>query len=114
MNLSVLNASGKASKEIVLPKCVECEYHETLVHEVVLTYQTVGRSGSVAQLNRANVSGGGAKPWRQKGTGRARAGASSSPIWRSGGVTFASTPRTYERKVNRKVYRKAMVIIFAE
>ena len=89
-------------------------YNETLVHQVVTAYMAGARSGNSAQKNRAAVRGGGAKPWRQKGTGRARAGTIRSPIWRAGGVTFASQPRDYSQKVNRKMYRAAMRSVFSE
>ena len=90
------------------------DYNESLVHQVVKAYFNAARAGTKAQKNRAAVRGGGAKPWRQKGTGRARAGTSSSPIWRSGGATFAAEPRNYEQKVNRKMYRGAMRAILSE
>ena len=90
------------------------EYNEALIHQVVKAYFNTARAGTKAQKNRTAVRGGGAKPWRQKGTGRARAGTSSSPIWRSGGVTFPAVPRNYEQKVNRKMYRGAMRAILSE
>jgi len=90
------------------------DYNETLIHQVVKAYFNAARSGTRAQKNRAAVRGGGIKPWRQKGTGRARSGTSSSPIWRSGGVTFAAEPRNYTQKVNRKMYRGAMRSILSE
>ena len=83
-------------------------YNETLVHQVVTAYMAGGRSGNAAQLTRSEVRGGGAKPWRQKGTGRARAGTSRSPIWTGGGVTFAAKKRDYTQKVNKKTYRGAI------
>lgn len=83
-------------------------YNETLVHQVVTAYMAGGRSGNAAQLTRSEVRGGGAKPWRQKGTGRARAGTSRSPIWTGGGVTFAAKKRDYTQKVNKKMYRGAI------
>ena len=89
-------------------------YNETLVHQVVNAYLAGARSGNSAQKNCAAVRGGGAKPWRQKGTGRARAGTIRSPIWRAGGVTFASQPRDHSQKVNRKMYRAAMRSVFSE
>ena len=89
-------------------------YNETLVHQVVNAYLAGARSGNSAQKNRAAVRGGGAKPWRQKGTGRARAGTIRSPIWRAGGVTFASQPRDHSQKVNGKMYRAAMRSVFSE
>ena len=90
------------------------EYNEDLVHQVVTAYMAGARQGTRAQKNRAAVSGGGKKPWRQKGTGRARAGTSRSPIWRSGGVTFAAQPQDHSQKVNRKMYRAAMQTIMSE
>ena len=90
------------------------EYNEPLVHQTVVTYMAGARQGSVKQKTRSEVHGGGAKPWRQKGTGRARAGTIRSPIWRSGGVTFAATPRDYSKKLNKKMYRGAMQCILSE
>ena len=90
------------------------EFNEPLVHQVVTAYMAAGRAGTKAQKNRSAVSGGGAKPFRQKGTGRARAGTIRSPLWRSGGVTFAAEPRDFAQKVNRKMYRGALRCIFSE
>lgn len=90
------------------------EYNEDLVHQVVTAYLAGARQGSRAQKTRAEVSGGGRKPWRQKGTGRARAGSIRSPIWRSGGVTFAAKPQDHSKKVNRKMYRAALQSILSE
>lgn len=89
-------------------------FNETLVHQVVTAYLAGGRSGTKAQKNRADVRGGGKKPWRQKGTGRARAGTIRSPIWSGGGVTFAAVPRDFSQKVNRKMYRAGMSSIVSE
>jgi large subunit ribosomal protein L4 len=89
-------------------------FNEPLVHQVVTAYRAAGRSGSKAQKNRAGVRGGGAKPWAQKGTGRARAGTSRSPIWIGGGRAFAARPRDYSQKVNRKMYRAAMRSMLSE
>lgn len=89
-------------------------YNEGLVHQIVTAYMAAGRAGTSAQKTRSEVSGGGAKPWRQKGTGRARAGTSRSPIWTGGGVTFAAKPRNYTQKVNRKMYRGAMRAILSK
>ncbi|MCF6189709.1 MAG: 50S ribosomal protein L4 [Cocleimonas sp.] len=110
MNLK--NTDGKAVKldGAVFAK----EYNETLVHQVVVAYMATGRAGTKAQKTRSDVSGGGAKPWRQKGTGRARAGTSRGPLWRKGGVTFAARPRDYSKKLNKKMYRSAMCSIFSE
>jgi large subunit ribosomal protein L4 len=90
------------------------EFNEALVHQVVTAFMAGGRAGTKAQKNRAQVSGGGAKPWRQKGTGNARAGTIRSPIWVGGGRTFAARPRDYDQKVNKKMYRAAMRAIFSE
>ena len=90
------------------------DFNEDLVHQVVTAYLAGARQGTRAQKNRAAVSGGGKKPWRQKGTGRARAGTSSSPIWRSGGVTFAAKPQDHSQKVNKKMYRAALQSILSE
>ena len=91
------------------------EYNEALVHQVVTAYLSGARQGTKAQKTRSEVRGGGAKPWRQKGTGRARAGTIRSPLWRSGGTTFAARPgRNYAQKVNKKMYRAAIRSIFSE
>lgn len=90
------------------------EFNESLVHQLVVAYMAAGRAGTKGQKTRSEVSGGGAKPWRQKGTGRARAGTTRSPLWRTGGVTFAAKNRSYEQKLNKKMYRAAMRSIFSE
>ncbi len=90
------------------------EYKESLVHQVVSACLSGARAGTAQQKSRSQVRGGGIKPWRQKGTGRARAGTSRSPIWRGGGKTFAATPRDYAQKINRKMYRAAMRSILSE
>ena len=90
------------------------EFNEALVHQVVTAYLAGGRQGSRAQKNRSDVSGGGKKPFKQKGTGRARAGSIRSPIWRGGGVTFAARPQDWSQKVNRKMYRGALQCILSE
>jgi large subunit ribosomal protein L4 len=90
------------------------EYNEALVHQVVVAYQAAGRAGTRAQKTRSEVSGGGAKPWNQKGSGRARAGSSRSPIWRTGGVTFAARPQDHSQKVNKKMYQGALRCILSE
>ena len=106
---------GKASKSLSVSDIAFAkEYNEGLIHQVVTAYLAGARQGSRAQKNRAAVRGGGKKPWRQKGTGRARAGTIRSPIWRGGGVTFASKPKDFSNKVNRKMYRAAMRSIFSE
>ena len=90
------------------------EFNEALVHQVVVAYAAGARQGTRAQKTRSEVAGGGAKPWRQKGTGRARAGTIRSPIWRTGGVTFAAKPQDHSQKVNKKMYRGAMKSILSE
>ena len=90
------------------------EFNEALVHQVVTAYLAGGRAGTKAQKNRSSARGGGAKPWRQKGTGRARAGTIRSPIWVGGGRAFAAKPRNYEQKVNKKVYRAALRSVLSE
>ncbi|PWK51951.1 50S ribosomal protein L4 [Pleionea mediterranea] len=113
INLSVPgnNASGALQ---VSETAFGREFNEALVHQVVVAYMAATRSGTRAQKTRSEVSGGGKKPWRQKGTGRARAGTIRSPIWRAGGVTFAAKPQDYTQKVNKKMYRGAMQAILSE
>lgn len=108
-----LNVNGAQAIE-VSERTFGSEFNETLVHQAVVAYMAGGRQGTRAQLTRSEVRGGGKKPWRQKGSGRARAGSIRSPIWRSGGVTFAAKPRNYEQKVNKKMYRAAMQSILSE
>jgi large subunit ribosomal protein L4 len=106
------NSEGKA---VTLDDAVFAkDYNESLIHQAVVAYMAAGRAGTKAQKTRSDVSGGGIKPWRQKGTGRARAGTSRGPIWRKGGVTFAARPRDYSKKLNKKMYRAAMRSIFSE
>ena len=116
MQISLTTAQGtKASENIeVADECFGAAYNEGLIHQVVTAYFAGGRFGTKAQKTRAQVSGGGAKPFRQKGMGRARAGSIRSPIWRTGGVTFAAQPRNYAQKVNRKMYRAALRSIVSE
>jgi large subunit ribosomal protein L4 len=90
------------------------KFNEALVHQVVTAYRAAGRAGTKAQKSRAEVSGGGRKPWSQKGTGQARAGSNRSPIWVGGGKTFAAKPRSFEQKVNRKMYRGALRSMLSE
>ena len=98
----------------VADECFDVAFHEALVHQAVVTCAARARSGTSAQKNRAAVRGGGAKPWRQKGTGRARAGSIRSPIWRGGGVTHPAGNRSYNPKMNKKMYRHAMRSIVSE
>nr|WP_126457352.1 50S ribosomal protein L4 [Sulfuriflexus mobilis] len=109
-------ATGKASsKSITLSDDVfGRDFNEALVHQVVTAYQAGGRAGTRAHKNRSAVSGGGAKPFAQKGTGRARAGTTRGPIWRTGGKTFAAVPKDWSQKVNRKMYRGAIKSILSE
>ena len=113
INLSV-TGKKKASSVELSDVAFGREFNESLVHQVVVAYMAGARAGTRAQKTRSDVSGGGAKPWRQKGTGRARAGTIRSPIWRSGGVTFAARPQDHSQKVNRKMYRGAMQCILSE
>ncbi|GAB3350400.1 50S ribosomal protein L4 [Chromohalobacter beijerinckii] len=112
MNLNL--AGAEAGTVEVSDATFGKEFNESLVHQVVTAYFAAGRQGTRAQKTRAEVRGGGKKPWRQKGTGRARAGTIRSPLWRSGGVTFAARPQDYTQKVNRKMYRAAMRSILSE
>ena len=116
MELQVINANGQASEDqiMVSEEVFGRDFNEALVHQVVVAHMAGNRAGTRAQKTRSEVSGGGAKPWRQKGTGRARAGTIRSPLWRGGGVTFAARPQDYSQKVNKKMYRTAMRSIFSE
>ena len=108
-------ATGDAAGSVALSDEVfDRAYNEPLVHQIVTAYFAAGRRGTKASKSRATVRGGGAKPFRQKGLGRARAGTIRSPIWRGGGVTFAASPRNYAQKVNRKMYRHALCSILSE
>ncbi|EKD54626.1 MAG: 50S ribosomal protein L4 [uncultured bacterium] len=110
-----LHLSGSAKKKLEVHDAVfDCKFNEPLVHQVVTAFLAAARAGTAAQKTRSEVSGGGAKPFRQKGTGRARAGTIRSPLWRKGGVIFAAKPRNYEQKVNKKMYRGALRAIFSE
>jgi len=110
MELNVHNGSALKVSDAVFGT----DYNESLIHQAVVAYQAGARQGTRGQKNRSAVSGGGAKPWRQKGTGRARAGTSRSPIWRGGGRTFPSTTQDFSQKMNRKAYRIAMRSILSE
>ena len=98
----------------VADSAFDVKFNEPLIHQVVSAFLAGGRAGTKAQKNRSQVRGGGAKPWRQKGTGRARAGTIRSPIWVGGGRTFAARPRDFSQKVNRKMYRAALRSLFSE
>ena len=115
MDLNVQAGSAGNPETLQVADAVfAAELNEALVHQVITAYMATARSGTKAQKSRAAVSGGGAKPFRQKGMGRARAGTNRSPIWRSGGVTFAASPTNYVQKVNRKMYRGALRSILSE
>ncbi len=111
-----LHKSGKkqAAKVDAADAVFGVDYNEALIHQAVVAYMASGRSGTKAQKTRSEVRGGGKKPFRQKGTGRARAGTIRSPIWRGGGVTFAAKPRNHEQKLNKKMYRGALRSILSE
>ena len=110
MNLKTVSGAAVELSDVAFGR----EFNEALVHQVVTAYLAGTRQGSKAQKSRADVSGGGKKPFKQKGTGRARAGSIRSPIWRGGGKTFAARPQDWSQKVNRKMYRGAMQCILAE
>ena len=115
MDLKAKAGSAGRGKTISVSDAVfAADYNEALIHQVVTAYLAAARSGTKAQKTRSQVSGGGAKPFRQKGTGNARAGTIRSPLWRSGGVTFAASPRNHAQKVNRKMYRGALRSILSE
>jgi large subunit ribosomal protein L4 len=116
MELQVLKSdlAGGAGSVSVSDDVFGVAFNEGLVHQIVTAHMAAGRAGTKAQKTRSQVRGGGIKPWRQKGSGRARAGSSRSPLWRTGGVTFAAVPRDYSQKVNRKMYRGAMRSIWSE
>ena len=115
MKVKVLNLkTNKSTSQEISDVVFDRDYNESLVHQITTAYMASGRSGSKAQKNRSDVSGGGKKPWKQKGTGRARVGTTRSPIWRSGGVTFAAQPRNFTQKINKKMYKGAISVIFSE
>ena len=114
MQLSVVSNTGDAGAVELADRTFATEFNEALVHQVVSAYMAGGRRGTKSRKSRAEVRGGGSKPWRQKGLGRARAGSIRSPIWRGGGAAFAAKPRSFRQKVNRKMYRSAMRAILSE
>jgi large subunit ribosomal protein L4 len=109
-----LNLHSDAGVINVSDAVFDVKFNETLIHQSVTAYLAAARSGTRAQKSRSDVQGTGAKPWRQKGTGRARAGTVKSPLWRSGGVTFAAKPQNYSQKLNKKMYRSALRSILSE
>ena len=113
LNIATLEG-GSAGKVQVSEATFGRAFNEDLVHQAVTAYLSGGRQGSRAQKNRSDVRGGGRKPWKQKGSGRARAGSTRSPIWRTGGVTFAARPQDHSQKLNRKMYRAALQSILSE
>lgn len=116
MELKLLNDNGEATASLSVPETIfGMAYNEPLVHQVVVAYQANGRQGTRAQLGRSEVNKSRKKPWRQKGTGRARAGRASSPIWRGGGRVFPSSPdENFSHKVNRKAYRAGLRSILSQ
>ncbi len=116
MELAVRSSSGSTTNNVlgVAEDIFARGYNEPLVHQVVTAFLAGARAGTKAQKNRAAVSGGGKKPWKQKGTGSARAGTTRSPLWRTGGVTFAAQPRDFAQKINKKMYRGAIRVILSE
>lgn len=114
LQVPAINDQDSATAVDVAEQVFGQDFNETLVHQLVVKYLAGARAGTKAQKNRSAVSGGGIKPWRQKGTGRARAGTIRSPIWRTGGVTFAAEPRSYEQKMNKKMYKAGIRSIFSE
>ncbi|GAB2526566.1 50S ribosomal protein L4 [Microbulbifer agarilyticus] len=114
MELNIATPEGAKGTVAVSEVAFGREFNQDLVHQAVVAYMAGARQGTKAQKNRSAVSGGGKKPWRQKGTGRARAGTIRSPLWRSGGVTFAAEPRDHSVKLNKKMYRAALRCILSE
>ena len=115
MDIALTTAAGKASGKVSVSDITfGREFNEGLVHQAITAYLAGGRAGTVSQKTRSDVRGGGAKPWKQKGTGRARAGTIRSPLWRGGGKIFAARPQNWSQKLNKKMYRAAMQSILSE
>jgi len=114
MKLKLLKSKAQTGELQVSDATFAREFNESLVHQVVVAYMAAGRAGTKRQLSKAEVRGGGRKPWNQKGTGSARAGSIRSPIWVGGGRAFAARPRDYSQKVNRKMYRAALQVMLSE
>lgn len=114
LTVKTLDRDDYSSKIQVSDEVFFRKYNEALVHQVIVTYVSNSHQGSKAQKSRSEVSGGGIKPWKQKGTGRARAGTIRSPLWRKGGVTFAAKPKVGTKKINRKMYKLALQVIFSK
>ena len=114
MKIDLINQKNSTLKSIDISDSVfKAEINDGLIHELVTAYRSNGRSATKGQKNRSRVSGGGAKPWRQKGTGRARAGTTRGPLWVGGGMAFATVDRNYSKKINKKAYKRAMQSIFS-
>src|SRR6188508_1034531 len=114
MKLKLVSKGAQSQDVDVSVATFAREYNESLVHQVVVAYRNAGRAGTKAQLTKAEVRGGGKKPWNQKGTGQARAGSIRSPLWVGGGRAFAAKPRDFAQKVNRKMYRGAIRSMLSE
>lgn len=114
MQIPALNEQDSSGVLEVSEVIFGSSFNETLVHQLIVRHLAGARAGTKAQKTRSDVSGGGAKPWRQKGTGRARSGSTRSPIWRTGGVNFAARPRNYEQKLNKKMFRVGIRSILSE
>lgn len=114
MNLKLISKGAQAQDVQVSDTTFAREYNESLVHQLIVAYMAAGRAGTKAQKTKAEVRGGGIKPWRQKGTGQARAGSIRSPIWVGGGRAFAAKPRDYAQKVNRKMYRAGLQAMLSQ
>jgi large subunit ribosomal protein L4 len=115
MEFKLNNPGKKSAGNVTISDDVfGCKFNQALVHQVITACRAASRAGTKAQKTRAEVSGGGVKPWRQKGTGRARAGTIRSPIWRKGGITFAAKPRDFTQKINKKMYQGALRSILSE
>ncbi|MDO9139151.1 MAG: 50S ribosomal protein L4 [Methylobacter sp.] len=114
MQVPALSEKDSAGNVEVTESVFGQAFNETLIHQLVVRHLAGARAGTKAQKTRSDVSGGGSKPWRQKGTGRARSGTTRSPVWRTGGVTFAARPRNYEQKLNKKMFRVGVRSILSE
>ena len=114
MQVPAINENDSSGSVEVAEAIFGQSFNETLVHQLVVKYMAGSRAGTKAQKTRSDVSGGGSKPWRQKGTGRARSGTTRSPVWRTGGVAFAARPRSYDQKLNKKMFRVGIRSILSE
>jgi large subunit ribosomal protein L4 len=114
LQIPALNGQDSSGSLEVAEAIFGQSFNETLIHQLVVRHLAGARAGTKAQKTRSDVSGGGAKPWRQKGTGRARSGTTRSPVWRTGGVAFAARPRNYEQKLNKKMFRVGVRSILSE